>query len=399
VALLPVPGPAGALDFGLVLTQELKTANEGGEGAFSYTPAAGPWVSGPLGEKFNLYLSGKIRFAYTHGVGGVSAWREPVALPELDRSELTWQVSPVLSCTVGRQGFRDPAGLTAGGLFDGVSAGLSAGGSRFTAGAYYTGLLGRDTAAIVMTGRDREGYAAPVALDGTYFASRRVLGGVGWEHPGLGSRSSLALGLLGQFDLNGGEDRLHSQYISGRYGVRLPVSTGVEAAWVLGIREASGGGAGGCCAGSRGGSWGLPGAWEDRVSFRGLYTSPGEGAVLWAFMPVTSLPQGQVFTPAAVGLSVVTGAYRLQPRRTVSLNAEYSYFIRTDTVSFRDGRDVLEGTGYFLGGEVYAAARWFPLPDLALSAGGGAFFPRPGNAFTAAAAVRWKAVLGVVLSL
>jgi hypothetical protein len=392
-------GTAGALDFGLALSQTAKTSNETGETAVSYTPVLSPWVQGPLGESFSFYLSGRVGFEYTAEAGGGEAgWRDPLALPELDRTELTWVVSPVLSMTLGRQRYRDVSGLAASGLFDGASASFSALRSRFSAGAYYSGFLYKDTADIVMTGRDQGEYEKPPALDGSYFASRRVLAAFDWENPGIGPRSSLALGLLAQFDLNGEDDWFHSQYLSARYGLRVTGSFSLEGTAALGVGESQDN-VPVFFAGALGLSWVVPGSWDDALVLRGIYSSPSFGDRLISFVPVNSLPQGQVFSPAIGGLSVVKGAYTLRPHRSFSLTAECSYFIRTDTESFEDNRDNLKGEGYFLGGECYGTASWTPLPDLSLNLGGGAFSPHLGNAFTPDAEIRWKASLGLILSL
>jgi hypothetical protein len=248
-----------------------------------------------------------------------------------------------------------------------------------------------------MTGRDRTEYQKPLSLDGSYFASRRALVSFAWEN-GLGPRSSLALGLLGQFDLNGGDDRLHSQYLSVRYGLRLSRSIELQGDAVVGMGEAPDRMV--FFVGALGFNWALPGSPDDLLNIRGLYSSPSTGE-LSAFIPVSYLPQGQVFSPPVTGLSVLRGAYTLRPRPALSLTGEFSYFIRTDTVSFRDDREPakLKGEGYFLGGECYGTALWTPLPDFALTFGGGAFFPRLGNAFTDEAKIRWKAALGLILSL
>jgi hypothetical protein len=397
-------GTAGALDFGLAISQTARTSNESGETAFFYSPVLSPWVQGPVGERFSFYLSGRVGFEYTaefgEDGGRDSGWRDPVALPELDRTELTWIVSPALYLTLGRQRYRDVSGMAASGLFDGLSANFSAWGSRFSAGAYYTGLLYKDTADIIMTTRDKEEHAKPFSLDGSYFASRRVLAAFEWENPGIGPRSSLTLGLLAQFDLNGEDDWFHSQYLSARYGFRVTGSLGLEGTAALGAGE-SRGNVPVFFAGALGLSWAVPGSWDDSLGLRGIYSSPSAGSRLVPFVPVSSLPQGQVFTPAIGGVSIIRGAYTLRPHRTLSLTTECSYFIRTDTESFQDNRepDKLKGEGYFLGGELYGAASWTPLPDLSLSVGGGAFFPRLGNAFEPEAEIRWKASLGLILSL
>jgi hypothetical protein len=394
---------AEALDFGLVLSQDARAAGEAsGSGAFAYAPTLSPWVSGPLGQRFNIYLSGKVGFELAQPLGEDSSglsWRDPAALPELNRSELVWLVSPVLYLTLGRQHFEDPAGFVASGLFDGLSGSFSAGGGRFSAGAYYTGLLFRDQADIIMTGRDLEDYEKPLALDGRYFASRRIVATLGWENPGFNASSSLALGILAQFDANGGEDRLHSQYLSARYGLRHPLGFTAEGAAALGMGENLDGDIRVFFAGALGGSWAPPGSLGSRLSLRLMYSSPAANGRLGAFAPVNILPQGRVFEPGIMGLSTIRAAYALQPLPPLSLGVEASYFIRTDTRSFVDQEpDKLQGEGYCFGGEVYGAAAWTPLPDLALSFGGGAFFPGLGNAFDGATEIRWKAVLGLILS-
>lgn len=392
-------GTAGALDFGLALSQEAKASNEyAGDPGFFYSPVFSPWVSGIAGRSFSFYLSGSVGLEYEK-----DSWRTPPALPELTRTELTWLASRALSFTLGRQRFADPSGLAASGLFDGLNAAVDSEGGRFSGGVYYTGLLYKNTADILLTDRDRTDYAEAPALDESYFASRRILVFLGWEHPGLSSGSSLALGLLAQFDLNGGEDRFHSRYLSVRYGLRLPGNLGLEGTGVLGTGESRAESGGEeltvFFAAALSLTWGLPSSWEDTLGFRGLYSSPRTGGSLDSFVPVNSLPRGQVFTPALGGLSVLTLNYTLRPRRTLSLGAEGSYFIRTDTETFRDSRDPLKEGGYFLGAEFFGSASWTPLPDLALSFGGGAFLPRLGNGFAPDAETRWKAVLRLILSL
>jgi hypothetical protein len=396
---------AGALDFGLAVGQDAKLSNEGaGDALFTYSPVASPWVSGPLGNSFNFYLSGRLAFEYATDFEDASDWRDPLVLPELDRTELVWRASPSLYLSLGRQRYADPAGLAASGLFDGLSAGFSAGGSRFSAGAWYTGLLYRHTANILMTAQDQDNYGKPFALNGDYFASRRVMVSLDWEKAGSGSGSSapiqsLALGILGQFDLNGADQTLHSQYLSARYGIRFPQGLELQAEGVLGLGEdpqwhiffATGLDI----------LWALPGAMEDSLSLRFRYSSPAEGERLAAFLPVSSVSQGQVFDPALAGITALRGSYTLRPLAPLSLTGEASYFIRTDTVTFQDNREPgkLKDDGYALGMELYAAAQWAPLPDLALTLGGGAFFPGLGNTFAEGAAIRWKASLALMLSL
>jgi hypothetical protein len=255
-----------------------------------------------------------------------------------------------------------------------------------------------------MTQQDRENYGKPFALDGDYFASRRAMVSFAWEKADLGLwasglSQSLALGILGQFDLNGEDQTLHSQYLSARYALRFPLGLDLQAEGAVGVGEDPELRV--FFAAALGLLWALPGAPEDSLSLRFLASSPAEGDRLAAFMPVSSVSQGQVFNPPLTGIALLRGTYTLRPLHLLSLTGEASYFIRTDTITFQDNRepDKLKGDGHALGMELYATALWTPLPDLALSLGGGAFFPGLGNAFAEAAAIRWKASLALVLSL
>jgi hypothetical protein len=386
----------GALDAGLAIGQEAKASNENGGGAFFYTPVLRPWLSGAPGRNFTLYLSGRAGLEYAD-----DAWRDPAVLPELERSELTWRKGSSLYVTLGRQRYEDASGFAASGLFDGVSAGFSAGGSRFSLGAWYTGLLYKDTADIIMTSRDKTEHEKPLSFKGGYFASRRVLAAFEWENPSLGPKSSLALGLLGQFDLNGEDDWFHSQYLSARYGLRLSGELTFEGVGSLGTGESPGGTMTVSFTGAAGLTWDLPGSPDDTLSLRGQYSSPSLGSGLAPFIPVNSVAQGEVFKASVGGLSVIRGSYSLRPRQTLRVTGDWRYFIRTDTVSFEDNRDAanLKGEGYFLGGELYGKALWTPLPDITVTLGGGAFFPRLGNAFAQGTEIRWQASLGLILSL
>jgi hypothetical protein len=117
-----------------------------------------------------------------------------------------------------------------------------------------------------------------------------------------------------------------------------------------------------------------------------------------AFAPVTSLAEGEVFSPKLSGLMTVKGKYTARPVRNISASLAGTYFIRTDG-------ETLTGTGYpvsesrFLGGEVYGNLYWIPTEDFMVRLGGGAFFPVWGNVFEADTPVRWKVSAGFVFSL
>jgi hypothetical protein len=393
-----VTNPGAALDFGLVIGQTPEISNEIGDIDVSYTPVLTPWFSAVRDDTLKFYLSAKFTMEYRG-----EAWKEPPVIPELGRSEITWHPVPVIFAALGRRHYQDPSGFISSGLFDGLSGSLSFRGSRFSAGVWYTGLLYKDTADIVMTARDREYYDKPLSPDlgepETYFASRRVLTSLDWEYPGISSRSSLFLGLLAQFDVNRQTEWLHTQYFSARYEYTPLDGLLLEAAGAAGLGETSGLDPRMSFALSLGGGWSLPTSWEDQLSLKGVYSSPDLNESLGPLLPVNSISRGRVFTPVLSGLAFMRAAYTLRPLAVLSAEAEFSYFMRTDTTVFKDPLASLKGDAYLLGGEVYASILWGPLPDLALTLGAGAFFPQLGNTYAPETEIRWKAALGLILSL
>lgn len=345
-----------------------------------------PWVSASPHESLDLYFSAGLSLRYEH-----EEWK---SLPELYRFMFAWRPLPRFGLEMGRVRFSDPNGIVATGLFDGLSVSYELGGSRLSAGGYYTGFLYKDTADIYMTASDSAGYQKPFDWENaaaTYFASRRVLASISWEAPALaGSPHGLYLNGLGQFDLNGEEDRLHSQYLSLRFLFSpLPVFS-MSAGGVLSLAEQAGADTETGLALLLNADWYLPTAWRDMASlgFRwGSGAAEGENESIGPFLPVSSVSQGNVLNSSLSGLTVIRAAYTLRPHESLSLVLDGRYF-------FLDG-----GTdNRALGGEVYGSVNWAPVMDITLSAGGGAFFPGTGNALPSGAPVQWLVSAGLTVS-
>jgi hypothetical protein len=273
-------------------------------------------------------------------------------------------------------------------------------------GVFYTGLLYKETAKIVMTPGDAERYAAAPDYTNpdTWFASRRVLLSATAEFSDLTPRGSLVINGLAQFDLNTFfEDRdssLHTQYLTARYTV-LPLQTlTLTGTAVAGLAENQGNGLFFHFAAAGALDWEVPGSLRDmlQAEIRFAGGEGNSGDKLTAFAPLTATVQGQVFSPKLSGLMTAKGRYTARFHQTFSASLEGSYFIRTD-------RETVSGAGYapsasrLLGGELYGNVLWAPKSDFALQAGGGAFFPRLGNVFDSDAPVQWKVTAGIILSL
>jgi hypothetical protein len=215
---------------------------------------------------------------------------------EAERTELNLHPASGLYLSLGRIRFGDPAALTASGLFDGASGSLNLGVCRLSLGAYYTGLLYKETAKILLTPGDLERYEKPLDADGLegYFASRRVLLALTAEFPDLTSRTSLAAQALAQIDANGASETLNTYYLELRAGAEpfdpLHLSAGGIGELLQGPDELWGSGAA-----FGGADWEVPGTLADMLSAEFLWTGGRSGENMSAFTPVSGKNAGRVF--------------------------------------------------------------------------------------------------------
>jgi hypothetical protein len=348
-----------------------------------------------LGETAGLYASGKMTVLYEEkGERPRSYFFEP------ERTELSLRPFSGLYLNFGRRRFGDPAGIIASGLFDGLNGAVNLGICRLSLDAYYTGLLYKETAKILMTGSDINRYGKPLDAPGLsgYFASRRALLALTGDFPGLTCRTSLAVQMLAQIDANDGEDTLHSQYLELRFAAEPLNPLHINLGGAAELAEGRDGTWGGLAA-FAGAEWELPGALPDLLSGELLWTGGRANENLRAFTPVSGKSAGQVFDGGTGALLKAALSYRTRPLGSFSLEADAGYFIRTDLETLRDGDLDGASRSRLLGGEVYGALIWGPDPAFRFSAGGGAFFPGWGGAYRKGAPVKWKVNAGLIISL
>jgi hypothetical protein len=399
--------PLSALDYGLAIQQAPEYNNLGAKdfGEWHYTGAYTPWLSTELGLNARFYLSAKLSMEYKDG--GLKPENE-YFLAELGRVEFAWRPAPTVYLEAGRLQFADPTGFIATGLFDGAQGSVVIGKARLSAGAFYTGLLYKESARILMTTGDAAAYIVPFGytVKDSYFASRRMLLYAGGEFSDLTPRTSLTVHTLAQFDVNPasitGDELLHTQYLSAKFAVRPLEALTITGTGVLGVAEnRSGGqkeGPTAHFAASGGLDWEVPGTLLDLAHGEVRWSSGNAAeAPVRAFAPITALGQGEVFTPKLAGLATLTGKYSARVHRTVSVSGSGTYFFRTDG-------DTLIGVDYpasdsrMVGGELYGTILWAPASDLMLTLGGGAFLPKTGNVFDDSTPVRWRFATGIVFS-
>jgi hypothetical protein len=385
-----------AADFGVLLDQ---TGGAGGvtdsEGAFDYEASLIPRFSTLLGDAGDLYLSAGLTFKYED--------EETCFIPELLRAELSWRFGDA-RITAGRMRYSAPLAAVADGLFDGLQLAYSTSWGTFYAGAWYTGLLYKERANIIMTGEDYVSYYAGLDYDDfadTYFASKRVVAAAGWEHPALAELLRTKLGVIAQVDLNGGDNYLHSQYITGKIG--MPVGRFMfTLGGALELAEASGAekdvytG----LAGELGASWNPPTAFSSLLSLSG-YCSSGhkEGGSVTAFVPINTQFSGKVLQANPSAISTVSLDYTARLHEKFSLSVTSLYFIRTDLGTYANyPLDVENSGGHCLGNEFYADLIWSPVSDLQINLGGGIFVPAMGDA-APNREPRWRVELGAIFTL
>jgi hypothetical protein len=355
--------------------------------SWDYTGVFSPWFSLPLGQRSELYLSGGLNLKYEESDG----W---IPLPELYRFEAVLRTSAGLEFRLGRQRFQDALGLVAGGLFDGFTASATLDLNRLYGGVYYTGFLNKRTASITMTQQDEAIYQAAVETVKDYFAPSRALASLGWERRELLVEGSVfSLALLGQFDL--GAQGYHTQYLMARYLLPLPASLQLDLGGGAELIETGDtvdplqwGAAAQALLG-----WKLPIKAVGRLSLGARWAS-GEGDVLAAFAPISSVTQGRVLQAKFSGLLTLEGICSIRLGQPLAMELSAFYFLRTDTETF----PTAVGDSPFLGAEISGLVTWAPLSDFSLVGEAGVFLPQPGGAYPTSR-LQWRGGISLMLSL
>jgi len=380
-------GLAFSLDFGLLVDQEIEVEND----LFSYSPALTPWLSWNGGKGLSVYLSGVLSLEYTKyfddaGAGGLG---KPAPVPELALFNVKYRFNQRVSLEAGRVGYTDALGFTASGFFDGFRLDAALPVSNISAALFYTGLLYKEKALILMTGGDAQKYAESWDWNnfGDYFASRRALAAFRWGLP-LGDIYNLTAEILAQFDLTGNDQKLHSQYGELRFDLYPMNKFMITVGALFETMENEEGDFAVALGALAGIKTDIPGSLNDRLGVTMKFSSGFWNDNFTAFTPLSSVAQGAVFQSPLSGLALLSADYSVRLHNTVFLEGILRYFMRT----YNDP----SAEGNFYGGELWASLAWQPLNDIRLSVGGGVFLPRLGNAYPDADP-SWK--VNAVLSL
>ena len=376
-----------SVDLGLHLNNKI----EGENNIFTYNPSLTPWFSFNNDKGFSLYLSLLLSFKYIR-TSGNGSWRNPeVLIPELTRFSANYRTDKGFFIEIGRIEYSDVLGFAASELFDGVSAGFATPKGNLRFSAYYTGFQYKETAKIIMTDNDSANYG--VQWDWSkfkyYFASRRVLAAVRWDMP-VGKTSGLSAEVLAQFDANGDNTKLHSQYASAQmtfYPLSiLQVSGGLifemmqnekkDFNLALGVLAQL--------------KLDIPSKATDWFGFTVKFTTGDSEKTLSGFTPVSSVQQGMIFQETLAGLLLLDANYNIKIIGRLFADLALRYFISTFN------NPLYKGNLY--GGELWASFEWHPLDDIRLTLGGGVFLPVLGNAYPSGTEVMWKVTACLTIS-
>jgi hypothetical protein len=361
-----------AFDVGLTLDQNIYYSGVEKLTAIPYKGLAIPRLTGLMGDIGEFYISAGINFQN-------NPWGY---VPEILRTELFWSQRG-MELSIGRISYSDPLGFIASGLFDGERFSYHTETGTFGFSALYTGLIYKKRITIEMTPGDEKSNDAAIDYDhftDSYFAPRRVLAAIDWEHQGIGERVYARLSLLGQFDFTGAE--LFSQYITGKMIVPFKILI-VSFGGCLELLENSEN-KDIALAAELGTAWRTA---SQGLSLLARYSSAATDSMA-KFIPVTTNPQGQILLERLSGVSIASLNYTARLHQTFTISLTPSYFF-----------DLNNAYGRFLrGAEFFGAFYWSPLPDVNVNLGGGIFLPSLGN-ISRSDRNLWRVELNLVLSL
>jgi len=387
-----------AFDFGLVFSQDADIeapVSDLDKIKFDVSGTLMPRLTAPLGETGDLYISAAISYKAASGA-------DTFVIPELTRTDVNFNLGNV-NLNIGRMFYGDPLGITANGLFDGAQISFITHNGNIRITGLYTGLLYRERATITMTPNELNSNNDKIDYNdfaNTYFAPKRILAALEYDHQSLAGFVGLKTSILAQFDA--GNDKLNSQYLTAALSV-----PGKSCIFNLG----------GCFeiieyddkitpafAADIGLTFILPTKLEKHIKLSGRYSSgviedKDENKMIGAFLPITTVPQGEIVEAKFSGLSLLSLDLTGRLAKSLSANAAFTYFIRHDKGTY-GYYPVTEGDskGFFLGAEIFGRLIWTISSGISLNLGTGVFVPALGDAVPEAD-VLWRAKLNLVLSI
>jgi hypothetical protein len=375
----------GAYDYGLLLIQELESTDaRAGTPATvdrmtSYAASLVPRFSMMIDDSADLFVSARMTYDTVYKTGFT---------PELLRAEYTWR-NEKLMISLGRMQYTAPFERVADGLFDGLKASFYYPFGTIYCGLWYTGLLYKNEANVVITDKDKSAYQEPLDYGRfyeTYFASRRLVGALGWEHPSVAGVLSAKTAFIFQIDLNSTDERggglLNSQYFMARFGLPFR-NLSFEFGGVLQIAQMDGETSAGFTW-DTGISYYLPLRLPSLFSITGYFSVDNGKSMIPNLVPINSKSFGRVMEISPSGISALILDYSARISGAFSASAGAICYIQSDFANIPELN--LSGKN---GCEVYAHMKWAPLSDIMVNIGGG---------YDISSDSKWKIKLGLIMA-
>ncbi|MDR2598058.1 MAG: hypothetical protein LBC76_12160 [Treponema sp.] len=388
-------------DFGLLLTQDTAVFHDSNfdedNNDFIYKANAVPRFSLLIGDTASFITS--MGFGIEYGSKNAELFK----FFELLRTEFSIRFFQ-FGLRVGRFSYSDPMKFVADGLFDGIQLNYNSGIGRFGLGGWYTGIIYKKNANILMNSNDWVIYNTPMLKDHyfqNYFAPKRMFVSMDWDHPSIGSLMQINTALTAQFDMSNLDERYNSQYFTLGTGMNFKNFL-VTMGGSIGLAEIMNGEAVSAynfgVAGEFGFYFPLPGRYSSNISVKGRYGS-GAGKVFDAYIPLTTTYYGEIFQVGIAGHTMLDLTYSIRFLKSLGASLTASYFIRNDLTTPADYLIIGADKGKkLLGMEIFSKLVWSTLSDIQLNFGIGAFLPPFGNNWPTSEAI-WKFDLTTVLAL
>ena len=143
--------------------------------------------------------------------------------------------------------------------------------------------------------------------------------------------------------------------------------------------------------------WMPPTPITDMLKLTGRFSNgTTEDGSFAAFVPISTVYQGEILQAKFSGLSVISLDYTARLDKTLGINLSSSYFILSDLGTYQGY--YAERDGHFLGNEFFGRVIWSPFSDLQLNLGGGVFLPSMGNTDSQGETL-WRIELNVKLAI
>jgi hypothetical protein len=404
-----LPASLWSFDFGVLLNQYAGFNNSAGDKNVSeYSAGIVPRAMFYFGETGSFFTSASMTAGYKE---------EFYFVPELLRTEFSIYFGG-LGIKAGRFSYSTPFSYIAEGLFDGVQLTHSSSAGRFGFGAWYTGLLYKKSANIIMTREDYKKYYTPLDYSDfidTYFAPKRFFAAIDWEHLSLFNALHFNTAVMGQIDMSNEKEKHHSQYFAVKLGIPvkhflIEFGGSLEASQIIQTPQFEGIAFETesdnkdythnlAFAGEFGIYWTLPTEFSSRFSLVARYASGAINERVGAFVPFTAKLYGNIFQSKMTGITILTMDYSGRFAHSLGAGINLSYFIRNDLSipgNYHTASEIYNGK--LLGAELFTHLVWSPFSDLQLKLGAGIFTPVVGNVWKDGKP-QWRVDLTAVLAL